>query len=151
MSTAETGVLTSLPVLAFAVFGALAPRWRPAGRACTGSRSWPCCASSAGSPGAGVTSSVPVFLLLSLLALAGMASANVLLPSLVKLHFPNQIGLMTSIYSTALAIGLTSASVLTVPIGEAYDGWRSGLLGLGGDRRDRRTPLARAGRARPPA
>jgi CP family cyanate transporter-like MFS transporter len=35
---------------------------------------------------------------------------------------------MTSVYSTALAIGLTSASVLTVPIGEAYDGWRSGLL-----------------------
>src|SRR4051795_3582787 len=35
---------------------------------------------------------------------------------------------MTSIYSTALAIGLTSASVLTVPISEAYDGWRAGLF-----------------------
>ena len=35
---------------------------------------------------------------------------------------------MTSIYSTALAIGLTSASVLTVPVSEAYDGWRSGLF-----------------------
>ena len=56
-----------------------------------------------------------------------MATANVLLPSLVKLHFPDRIGLMTSIYSTALAIGLTSASVFTVPISEAYDGWRSGL------------------------
>jgi CP family cyanate transporter-like MFS transporter len=75
-----------------------------------------------------MVSSVPVFLTLSLLALAGMASANVLLPSLVKLHFPDRIGLLTSIYSTALAIGLTSASVLTVPISEAYDGWRSGLL-----------------------
>ena len=30
-----------------------------------------------------------------------------LLPSLVKLHFPDQVGLLTSIYSTALAIGLT--------------------------------------------
>jgi len=69
-----------------------------------------------------------VFLALSLLALAGMATANVLLPSLVKLHFPDHVGLMTSIYSTALAIGLTAASVLTVPISEAYDGWRSGLL-----------------------
>jgi CP family cyanate transporter-like MFS transporter len=57
-----------------------------------------------------------------------MATANVLLPSLVKLHFPDRVGLMTSIYSTALAIGLTSASVLTVPISEAHDGWRSGLL-----------------------
>ncbi len=67
------------------------------------------------------------FLAFSLLSLAGMATANVLLPSLVKLHFPDRIGLMTSIYSTALAIGLTSASVFTVPISEAYDGWRSGL------------------------
>src|SRR4029079_943101 len=67
------------------------------------------------------------FLALSLLSLAGMATANVLLPSLVKLHFPDRIGLMTSLYSTSCAIGLTSASVFTVPISEAYDGWRSGL------------------------
>ena len=95
--------------------------------------------------------SVPVFLALSLLALAGMATANVLLPSLVKLHFPDRVGLMTSIYSTALAIGLTSASVLTVPISEAYDGWRSGLLAWSFTGRHRRAPLARPGRARPPA
>ena len=57
-----------------------------------------------------------MFLLLSLLALAGMATANVLLPSLVKLHFPDRVGLMTSIYTTSLAVGLTLASVLTVPI-----------------------------------
>ncbi len=57
-----------------------------------------------------------------------MASANVLLPSLVKLHFPDRVGLMTSIYSTSLAVGLTAASVLTVPVSEAYAGWRSGLL-----------------------
>ena len=70
---------------------------------------------------------MPLFLLLSLLALAGMATANVLLPSLVKLHFPDRIGLMTSIYTTALAIGLTSASVLTVPIADAPARWRWGL------------------------
>jgi CP family cyanate transporter-like MFS transporter len=126
MSTAETGILTSLPVLAFAVFGALAPR----GARLIGLHRLTLLALLCvvgGLAGRGVTSSVPLFLLLSLLALAGMASANVLLPSLVKLHFPNQIGLMTAVYSTALAIGLTSASVLTVPIGEAQDGWRSGL------------------------
>ena len=83
-----------------------------------------------------------MFLLLSLLALAGMATANVLLPSLVKLHFPDHVGLMTSIYSTALAIGLTSASVLTVPISEAYDGWRSGPVRVVVDRRDRGAALA---------
>jgi CP family cyanate transporter-like MFS transporter len=70
---------------------------------------------------------VPLFLLLSLLALAGMATANVLLPSLVKLHFPDRIGLMTSIYTTALAIGLTAASVLTVPLTHQLGSWRWGL------------------------
>lgn len=127
MSAAEAGVLTSLPVLAFAVFGALAPR--AAGllglhRLTLGAL---LCV-VVGLAARAHVSSAPAFLLLSLLALAGMASANVLLPSLVKLHFPTRIGLMTSIYSTALAIGLTSASVLTVPIAEAGDGWRTGLF-----------------------
>ena len=31
--------------------------------------------------------------------------ANVLLPSLVKLHFPDRIGLVTAIYTTALSSG----------------------------------------------
>ena len=127
MSAAATGLLTSLPVLAFAVFGALAPRLaRLVGLHRLTLTALLCVVG--GLAGRAVVTSVPVFLLLSLLALAGMATANVLLPSLVKLHFPDRVGLMTSIYSTALAIGLTSASVLTVPISEAGDGWRSGLL-----------------------
>jgi CP family cyanate transporter-like MFS transporter len=69
------------------------------------------------------------FLLLSVLALAGMAAANVLLPSLVKLHFPHRIGTVTSLYTTALAIGLTAALTLTVPVSDALGGWRYGLGG----------------------
>jgi len=127
MTAAETGLLTSLPVLAFAVFGALAPRLaRLIGLHRLTLVALLCVVG--GLAGRAAVTSVPVFLLLSLLALAGMATANVLLPSLVKLHFPDRVGLMTSIYSTALAIGLTSASVLTVPISEARDGWRSGLM-----------------------
>ncbi len=127
MSTAQTGVLTSLPVLAFAVFGALAPRLaRGIGLHRLTLVALLCVVG--GLAGRASVSSVPLFLMLSLTALAGMATANVLLPSLVKLHFPDRVGLMTSIYTTALAIGLTSASVLTVPVSEAYDGWRSGLL-----------------------
>ena len=127
MSGAVAGVLTSLPVLAFAVFGALAPRAaRLVGLHRMTLLALVCVVVGLGLRSA--VSNIPLFLLLSLLALAGMASANVLLPSLVKLHFPDRIGLMTSIYSTSLAIGLTSASVLTVPISQAYGGWRSGLL-----------------------
>ena len=127
MSGVQAGVLTSLPVLAFAVFGALAPRLAQL----VGVHRLTTLALVSVVVGLYLRSRADdpwVFLALSLLSLAGMATANVLLPSLVKLHFPHRIGLMTSVYSTALAIGLTSASVLTVPISEAYDGWRSGLL-----------------------
>ncbi|MEP6815729.1 MAG: MFS transporter [Marmoricola sp.] len=126
MSSTQAGVLTSLPVLAFAFFGALAPRLARM----FGVHRLTLLALFGVVAGLFVRSkvdSVLAFLGLSLLALAGMATANVLLPSLVKLHFPDRIGLMTAVYSTALAIGLTSASVLTVPISEAYGGWRSGL------------------------
>ncbi len=71
---------------------------------------------------------MPLFLLLSLLALAGMATTNVLLPSLVKLHFPDRVGLMTSIYTTSLAVGLTLSSVLTVPLSDHFGSWRWGLF-----------------------
>jgi CP family cyanate transporter-like MFS transporter len=127
MSGSQTSLLTSLPVVAFATFGALAPRLarlfglhRLTLLALVGV--------SAGLFARSRVDSAWVFLLLSLLALAGMATANVLLPSLVKLHFPDHVGLMTAVYSTSLAVGLTSASVFTVPVGEAHDGWRSGLM-----------------------
>jgi len=56
-----------------------------------------------------------------------MATANVLIPSLVKLHFPDRIGRATAIYTTALALGLTSAFLLTVPIAHVFNSWRGGL------------------------
>lgn len=126
MSGPAAGLLTSLPVIAFAVFGALAPT---AARAIGVHRVTLTAigASIAGLAGRAATDSETVFLLLSLLALGGMAMANVLLPSLVKLHFPDRIGQVTAIYTTALAIGLTAALVLTVPISHAFDSWRAGL------------------------
>jgi CP family cyanate transporter-like MFS transporter len=57
----------------------------------------------------------------------------VLLPTLVKRHFPDRIGRMTAVYTTALAVGTTAAAGLTVPFGSlgsgsgSGDGWRYGL------------------------
>ncbi|HJR40374.1 MAG TPA: MFS transporter, partial [Nocardioidaceae bacterium] len=129
MTPTTAGVLTTLPVLAFAAFGAIAP-WL-ARR--VGVHRVTLVSLAAVVVGLGVRSrvdSVPIFLLLSLLGLAGMATANVLLPSLIKLHFPHRVGLLTAIYSTALAMGLTAASVLTVPIALQFgaEGWRWGLF-----------------------
>ncbi|GAA4727290.1 CynX/NimT family MFS transporter [Nocardioides endophyticus] len=126
MSPATAGLLTSMPVIAFAIFGALAP----AAASRFGIHRVTLTAVLVvivGLAGRAVTGSEPLFLLLSLLALSGMAMANVLLPSLVKLHFPDRIGLVTAIYTTALSTGLTAALVLTVPISDALGGWRYGL------------------------
>jgi len=127
MSPTVAGVLTTLPVVAFAVFGALAPSLARA----VGLHRVTLLALLSVVIGLGLrarVSSVPLFLLLSLLALAGMATANVLLPSLVKLHFPDRIGLLTSVYTAALAVGLTVASVLTVPLSDRLGSWRWGLF-----------------------
>ncbi len=127
MSGAQAGLLTSLPVLAFALFGAAAPRVAVA----IGIHKTTLAALACVVAGLVVRSrveSVVPFLVFSLLALAGMATANVLLPSLVKWHFPHRVGFITAIYSTSLAIGLTSASILTVPIAQSFGGWRMGLL-----------------------
>ena len=129
MSPTVAGVLTALPVLAFAGFGALAP----AAARTVGAHRVTLFALLLVVVGLGLrpwTGLAWLFLLLSLLALAGMATANVLLPSLVKLHFPGQVGRMTAVYSTALAVGLTASSMLTVPIAHQFepDGWRFGLV-----------------------
>jgi CP family cyanate transporter-like MFS transporter len=127
MSPSTAGVLTTLPVIAFAGFGASAAWLARA----AGLHRVTFVALLAVVLGLGLrsrTSDVPLFLLLSLIGLGGMATANVLLPSLVKLHFPDRVGQMTSVYTTALAVGLTMASVLTVPISHQFGSWRWGLF-----------------------
>lgn len=126
MGAAEAGLLTSLPVLAFAVFGALAPL---AARRIGPHRVTllALLAVVVGLAGRAVVGDDLAFLALSLVAVGGMAMANVLIPSLVRLHFPDRIGLMTAAYSTSLAIGLTSAFLLTVPFADWLGSWRWGL------------------------
>lgn len=126
MSSTVAGVLTTLPVLAFAFFGAAAP-WLATSLGIHRVTLLSLAAVVIGLIGRVMVDHVPLFLALSLLALGGMATTNVLLPSLVRIHFPTRIGLLTSIYTTALAVGLTAASVLTVPLSEQLGSWRGGL------------------------
>ncbi len=41
---------------------------------------------------------------------------NVVLPALIKVEFPNRIGVMTGIYSTAMCIFAGIASGVSVPL-----------------------------------
>jgi CP family cyanate transporter-like MFS transporter len=126
MSATMAGFVATLPVLCFAAFGALAP-WaaRRVGmhRTILGSLG----ALALGLALRSAASSTATFIAASVVALAGMATANVLLPPLVKRHFPDRIGLITGVYTTVLSLGLTLAGTLTAPIADAAGGWRAGL------------------------
>ncbi|MEU6642267.1 MFS transporter [Saccharomonospora sp. NPDC046836] len=63
----------------------------------------------------------------TLVASAGIALANVLIPVVVKASFATRIGLMTGVYTAALQAGGAAGSALTPPLGSAFGGWRAGL------------------------
>lgn len=121
------GVLTTLPVIAFAGMGFLAPVLAHR----LGEHRLVALALAVATVGLALRAVVGdawLFALLSLLALAGGAIANVLMPTLVKRHFPDRVGTLTAVYTTCLAIGTTSAAALTVPVAEATGGgWRLGI------------------------
>lgn len=166
LSSGVSSVVTTLPVICFAVLGALAPRLARR----FGSHQLLVIALATMTVGLVTRAAVGsgwAFVLLSILALSGGAVANILMPSLVKRHFPDRIGRMTAVYSTAMAVGITAAAGLTVPIGSAGDGWRTGLASwallslvaiapwlptLRNDRPDRAAParVGHAGMARSP-
>jgi CP family cyanate transporter-like MFS transporter len=127
LSGTVAGLVTMLPVISFAAFGALTPRLA---RHVGGHRLLVATLVISGVAMAlrPVGSSVPWFVVGSLLALVAGAVSNVLLPSLVKEHFPDRIGPMTALYTSALAVGTTAGAGLTVPIGTITTGsWRGGL------------------------
>lgn len=69
----------------------------------------------------------------TLLTLLGPAVGNVLLPGLIREHFPDRITTMTALYATVLSLGAALGSGLTVPLQHAAGGsWRSGLAGWAG-------------------
>ena len=120
------GLLTSLPTLCFAAFGALAP-WVSQRIGVVPTVGLALAALLAGQVGRLLTHSPGPFLALSALALAGMALANVLMPTLVRLHYPHRVGTATALYSLTLTLGVTMASAATVPIAQQLGGWRAAL------------------------
>ena len=128
LTSTLAGVLTTLPVISFAVLGSLTPRLAHRvgdQRLLTVSL----VLMTVGLALRALVSSPGPFLALSVLALAGGAMGNVLLPVLVKRHFADRVGPMTAAYTTSLAVGTTLAAAATVPLA-TRDGtvdWRTGL------------------------
>nr|WP_241562927.1 MFS transporter [Micromonospora costi] len=126
LSGAMAGVITTLPAVAFGVFGALTPRLvrrNPPARLLVVAM----VLLAAGQLLRVGTGSTVVFFAGSAVALAGVAVANVLLPLLVKQYFPHRIGLVTGAYSMTLTTGAAAAAATTVPIAHLLGSWRAGL------------------------
>jgi CP family cyanate transporter-like MFS transporter len=128
ISSGLAGLVTTMPVLCFAAIGFAGPglsaRYRD-----SHVLSAALVTMAAGLVIRAVAPAFWVFLAGTVLAMVGGALGNVLLPSLVKRHFPTRTGLLVGAYSTAMSVGATVAAVSTAPIAAAAgaDGWRWAL------------------------
>lgn len=122
----QVGLLTTLPVLCLGLCAPLAPRL---------ARRWGTERSLFGALflialGTACRALGPVWALFSFSILAGaaIATANVLLPTLVKRDFEDRTALLTGGYVTAISGGAALAAAVTVPV-EAMlgGGWQVGL------------------------
>ena len=124
LSPAAAGLLTTVPVLCFAL---LAP---PAVR--LGSRIGLQRAILVGCAGivlgsiVRVLDGVSVLLAATVIVGAGMTIGNVLVPVVVKAEFPRRAGRLTGLYTAALVAGASISAALTAPFAELW-GWRLAL------------------------
>ena len=124
MSAGVAGAMTGLPGLCFGLVGALAVGFaRRVGM--TAGIAIGLVAAAAGLLLRVTTGSVPLFLFLTVVALAGMAVGNVLVPAWIKAH-GHTVVLMT-IYGTGLVVGGTIGSLATAPVTESTGSWQTGL------------------------
>lgn len=125
VSGATLGVLTSLPVLCFALVGATAmvvTRRIGVDRGLEGALVLLTLGLVLR-----VLDGTPALLAGTAVATAGIALANVLIPAIVKEHFPDRVGVMTGAYTAILSLGSAVGAATTVPIANAAGSWRVGL------------------------
>lgn len=127
MGGVVAGLLTALPAVCFVAFGSLAPRLLA--RTFAARLLW--IALAVTTVGLALRPFMPgtaTFVLLSSVALGGIGLANIVMPVIVRRVFPDRVGLMTGVYSMALALGGALAAAVTVPLTNALGGdWRLGL------------------------
>ena len=126
ISNGVAGLLTTLPLLAFALLSPIAPRVaRRYGVERALLASLLVLAAGILLRWAGAVATL--FLGTAILG-AAIAVGNVLLPGLIKREFPEHAGFMTSVYSTFLGISAALAAGVSVPLAQlAGIGWRGAL------------------------
>ncbi|GEK22588.1 MFS transporter [Cellulomonas xylanilytica] len=122
MSATQVGLLGTVPVASFALFGSLAtPVARRLGLEPT--MILALLLSMSGELLRALADSAPAFLGWSVIALGGLGMGNVLLPPLVKRYFPDRIGTVTASYSVAMSVSTAVPPLVALPVAQAV-GWR---------------------------
>lgn len=124
-SATWAGMLTTLPGLCFAAAGPAAP-WL-ARRIGLRAAITLALVVLTGGLAVRVLDGAPVVIAGTLIATAGIALVNVLIPVVVKGSFAAQVGLMTGIYTAALQGGGALGAALTPTLDDAFGGWRPAL------------------------
>ncbi|WP_234794173.1 CynX/NimT family MFS transporter [Mycolicibacterium flavescens] len=125
VSATWAGLLTTVPTLCFAAAGLAAPRL--AARIGLGRTiSVALAVITVGLLGR-IIDGPHVVIAATLVACAGIALANVLIPVVIKDSFPTRVGLMTGIYTAALQSGGALGSAVTPGLEDPLGGWRAAL------------------------
>jgi CP family cyanate transporter-like MFS transporter len=126
LSSAASGLLTSLPVLCFGVVAAAAPGLTRR----LGAERTLLAALVPVTLGVALRADASVAALFAgtIVAGAGIAVANVVVPAVVKARFEAWIGVLMGVYVAALGAGAALAAGLTAPLTNALDGqWNAAL------------------------
>ena len=118
LGSSALGLLTTLPLLAFALISPLTP---PLAQRFGLNRTLAGCLVLIilGFTGR-LLPSLPMLYIGTALIGAGIAIGNVLLPSLVKVHFPEKIALITSVYAFTMGLAAAAGSALVIPLMQVF-------------------------------
>lgn len=122
LNATTLGVLGMLPPLAFALFGSLTPGLITK-LGLEKSLLFALALIFGGQVIRSFTNEIWLFGVTSTISLAGMGIGNVLIPPVIKSYFPGRIGLVTSIYTTLIAVSAALPSLVAVPVTQMA-GWR---------------------------
>lgn len=125
LDLAGASLLGMLPTLSFGVAGFLAPVLiRKRGPELTAAAAMVLAA--AGTFGRAFTDNIPLFFVLSVVALFGMGFGNVVGAPLVKKYFPDRQAPMLTVFALLMQAGATLPAMTAVPLTNAA-GWRASI------------------------
>ena len=126
VEVSSLGILTSLPLLMFALFSAFASRLA---QKIGLEHLFTYCLLLLTIGSVIRIFNLPLLYLGTLIVGASIAIFNVLLPSMIQANQPRKIGLLTTLYVTAMGVSTAVASYLSVPITQASS-WKGLILVL---------------------